>query len=324
MKRRQFNQLLTASASWPLAARAQGNPEAPKIGFVYQGTKQLVPSRLDALTSGVRASGYPSPQIEIVTRVADGDPAKIAPLVAEVLARKVSVFVATGPVVLHAARDITKTVPIVTINFEEDPIVAGYAQSIAHPGGNVTGIFLDFPDFSGKWIELLREFLPQLSRIALIWDANTGRVQVDAVMKTVAALNIRCDLLEVKRRSDYIGAFAIAKDRGAEAGIIASSPLVTASAKQLSDLSLHHRLPAITMFSEFPRTGGLISYGPNLQQGNKQVGVLVGKVLAGAAPANLPIERPSMFELIVNARAAEALGLTIPALVQARADEVIG
>jgi putative ABC transport system substrate-binding protein len=320
MKRRA---LLAGLSAWPAIARAQGNAEAPKVGFVYPGIRQMVPSRIDALTKGIRAAGYGVPRIEIVTRVTDGDPNKIATMTAEVLAQKVAVLIATGPVGIQSARALTTTLPIVATNFEEDPVSAGYARSIAQPGGNVTGIFLDFPDFSGKWIELLREFMPHLARIALVWDQRTGRVQVDAIGVTAARLNIQVDLLEIKERADYTGAFATAKDRGVGAVIVASSPLVPASAKQLAELSLRHKLPAITMFSEFPRTGGLISYGPNLQAANVQVGVLVGKVLKGASPANLPIERPSSFELIVNTKAAEALGIAVPASIQARADEVI-
>jgi putative tryptophan/tyrosine transport system substrate-binding protein len=323
MNRRQFGGMLAGTSVLPFAARAQNARETVKVGFVYPGINQLVPSRIDAITAGIRAAGYPLTQIEMVVRVTEGDPAKIAPMVAEVLATKVSAFVATGPSVLRTALAITKTLPIVATNFEEDPEASGYAQSIAHPGGNVTGVFLDFPNFAGKWIELLRECLPTLSRIALMWDPATGRIQIDALGKATARLGIKTDLLEVKARGDYAGAFAVAKDRGADAAIMLSSPLVPASAKELSELSLHYKLPAITMFAEFPRTGGLFSYGPNLQAANRQVGMFVGKILAGGAPGNLPIERPVKFELIINARTAEALGIAIPAVVQARADEVI-
>jgi putative ABC transport system substrate-binding protein len=323
MRRRQLGRLLAGTSLWPLAVRAQASPESPKVGFVYPGSKQLAPSRIDAITSGIRAAGYPLRQIEMLVRITDGDPAKVAPMVAEVLAANISVFVATGPSVLRAARDIARTLPIVATNFEEDPEASGYAQSIAHPGGNITGVFLDFPNFAGKWIELLRECLPQLSRIALMWDPSTGRIQIDALGKATAGLNIQTNLLEVKGRGDYAGAFAAARDRGADAAIMLSSPLVPASAKELSELSLHYKLPAITMFAEFPRTGGLYSYGPNLQAANLQVGMFVGKVLAGSAPANLPIERPTKFELIINTRTAELLGVAIPAVILARADEVI-
>ena len=323
MRRRQFSGLLAGTSLWPFAAHAQGSRKAVKVGFVYPGTRQLAPSRIDAITSGIRAAGYPLAQIEMLLRVTDGDPTKVAPMVAEVLATNISVFVSTGPSVLRAALAITQALPIVATNFEEDPVASGYAQSIAHPGGNITGVFLDFPNFAGKWIEVLRECLPQLSRIALMWDTTTGRIQIDALTKATANLNIQTDLLEVKARGDYAGAFAAARDRGADAAIMLSSPLVPASAKELSELSLRHKLPAITMFAEFPRTGGLFSYGPNLQAANRQVGLFVGKVLEGSTPATLPIERPTKFELIINTRTAETLGVAIPALVQARADELI-
>ena len=323
MKRRQFSRALVGASLWPFAAHAQASRETARVGFVYPGINQLVASRIDAISAGIRASGYPAAPIEMVVRVTDGDPARIAPMVAEVLASGISAFVATGPSVLRAARAITTTLPLVATNFEDDPEASGFIQSISRPGGNVTGVFLDFPNFAGKWIELLRECLPRLSRIALMWDSATGRVQVDALSRVAASLDIRTDLLEVRTRDDYAGAFAVARDRGADAAIMLSSPLVPASAKELSELSLRHRLPAITMFAEFPRNGGLFSYGPNLQVANRQVGVLVGKILAGTAPGSLPIERPVKFELIINARTAEKLGVAIPAIVQARADEVI-
>jgi putative tryptophan/tyrosine transport system substrate-binding protein len=323
MRRRQFAQVLAGAASWPLAAHAQTARDPVKVGFVYPGINQLVASRIDAISAGIRASGYPPVPIEMVVRVTDGDPAKIAPMVAEVLASKISAFVSTGPSVLRAARAITTTLPIVTTNFEDDPEASGFIQSVSHPGGNITGIFLDFPNFAGKWIELLRECLPRVSRIALLWDSTTGRIQVDALSKVATSLKIQTDLLAVKVRDDYAGAFAVARDRGADAAIMLSSPLVPASARELSELSMRYRLPAITMFAEFPRNGGLFSYGPNLQVANRQVGVFVGKILAGNPPGNLPIERPVKFELIINAQTAEKLGVTIPAIVQARADEVI-
>jgi putative ABC transport system substrate-binding protein len=323
MKRRGFTRLLAGTAMLPSAAYAQGNAEVPKVGLVYIGPKQMAAGRVDAIASGLRASGHPLSQIEIVVRITEGDPAKIAPMIAEVMGKNVSVFLANGPAALRAAQALSKTRPIVAIDFEDDPVVAGFAQNISRPGGNVTGVFLDFPNFAGKWIELLLECKPKLSRIAMMWDPSTGPVQVDAVTRTAVPLNIQTDLLETKIRTDYVGAFAVAKDRGAGAVIMLSSPLVPPSVKDLAELSIQHQLPAITMFSEFPRTGGLFSYGPSLVEAYKQIGMMAGKVLAGTAPANLPIERPSKFELVVNLKAAEALGLAIPAAIQVRADEVI-
>jgi len=323
MKRRRFTQLFAAAPLLPPAAHAQRNPESPKVGYVYTGSKTLAPPRINALVEGLRASGFAPPQVELVVRVTDGDPALLAPMLAEVIDKKVSVFIANGPVVLEAARAVSATLPIIAIDFESDPVAAGYAQSIARPGGNVTGVFLDFPNFASKWIELLRECLPKLSRVALMWDARTPPVQVDALNKTAKALDIQTDLLEVKTRDDYTGAFAVAKDRGVGAAIMLSTPLVPASAKLLAELELHHKLPAITMFSEFPRSGGLMSYGANLQSTTRQLGVLAGNVLAGRAPANLPIERPTKFELIVNLKTAETLGVSIPSAILAGAEETI-
>jgi putative ABC transport system substrate-binding protein len=306
-----------------MTARAQGNAETPRVGFVYTGPKQIAAARVDGIVSGIRAAPRAPARVEMVVRVTEGDPANIAPMVSEVIGKNVSVFLANGPAALRAAQEISKTQPIVAIDFETDPVAAGFAQSIARPGGNVTGVFLDLPNFAGKWIELLRECMPRLSRIAMMWDPATGPLQVESVTRSAAPLNIKTDLLEVKVRGDYVGAFAVAKDRGAAAVIMLSSPLVPQSAKDLAELSLKHKLPAITMFSEFPRSGGLFSYGPNIMAANRQIGTLAGKILAGAQPANLPIERPTTFELIVNARAAEQLGVSIPASIQARADEVI-
>ena len=323
MKRRTIMSALGGASLWSVSAYGQSNLEAPKVGFVYPGPKQFAATRIEAIVGGLRASGNPLPQVEMVVRVAEGDAAKIEPMVAEVIDKKVSVFVAPGPAVLRAAKAATKTLPIIAYDFETDPIADKYAESIARPGGNVTGIFLDFPNFAGKWIEILRECISQLSRIAMLWEPSTGRVQVDAIAKTTGELNIQTALLEVKVRADFAGAFAVAKDRGASAVIILSSPLVPPNVKELAELSLRYKLPAITLFSEFARTGGLFSYGPNLLGASKQAGVLAGKVLLGASPASLPIERPTNFELIVNQHTAEALGIAIPASIQVRADEVI-
>jgi putative ABC transport system substrate-binding protein len=304
---------------------AQGTAPAgtPKIGYVYVGPEDVASSRVELILNGVRASGLQLPQVEVVMRIPGGDPARLAPMVKEVLDRQVSVFIAAGPASLKLAAQATRTVPIVAYDFESDPVAEGYAQSIARPGGNVTGIFLDLPDFSSKWIELLRECLPGLRRIAVLRDPSAGNVQVDAVGRIAARLDMQIDLLETRTREDFAGAFAVARDRGAAAVILLSSPLVFVNVRELAALSLRHRLPTVTMFSEFARAGGLLAYGPSLLDASRQAGVMTGKVLSGASPANLPIERPSKFELLVNTRTAEALGVTIPASVQARADEVI-
>jgi len=305
-----------------MLAAAQGNQPA-KIGYVYVGPEDLASSRVELLLNGVRASGYALPQIEVVLRVVGQDPSRLMPMVKEVLDRQLSVFIAAGPASLRLATQATSTVPIVAYDFETDPVAAGYAQSIARPGRNVTGVFLDLPNFSGKWIELLRECLPTLQRVAIVWDPSVGRPQADSVSRIVAGLNMQADLLEISTQADFERAFAVARDRSASAVVMLSSPLVFTNARQLAALALRYRLPAITMFAEFARGGGLLSYGPSLLAAARQAGFIAGKVLAGTSPAALPIERPSKFELLVNSRAADALGIKIPASIEARADEVI-
>src|SRR5258708_5030058 len=261
MKRRSLGRLATGAALWPAAARAQRNPESPKVGMLQTSKERSAPV-VNVVVEGLRASGFAPSQVELVLRYTEGDPGNVAPMVAEIIGKKVSVFVAAGPANLRAASEATSTVPIVAYDFETDPVATGYAASLARPGGNVTGVFLDLPTFSGKWIELLRECMPRLSRVALIWDPSVGRVQVDSLVKIAAELKMTTDLLEVRVRSDFAGAFAIAKDRGAAAAIILSSPLMFVNVKALADLSLPHRLPAITLFAEISRTGGCFPTDP--------------------------------------------------------------
>lgn len=322
MKRRRFAQLVAATAM-PAVAHAQSKPRGPKIGIVLSAPRQFADVLVETIMGGVRDFGHSVPQAETVLRLSGGDSSRLAALTTEVLATNVSVLLGDGPKHLRIAQAATRTVPIVAIDFEDDPVTAGYARSIARPGGNVTGIFLDLPDFTGKWIEFLRECMPRLSSIALMWDASTGPTQLSAVTKIAGRLGIRTELFEVKERNDYAGAFVLAKDHGAEATILLSTPLIPSITKDLAELSLRHKLPTITMFSDFARAGGLLSYGPNLFGAFRQVGVLMGKVLSGTAPADLPIERPTKFELLVNLRTAQAFGLTIPPSIIGRADEVI-
>jgi putative ABC transport system substrate-binding protein len=325
LRRREFiSTLCGAAVAWPLGARAQQAPEVPRIGFVFPGPKAAAAPRIEAMLSGLRVSGYAAPaQVEIVARAADGDPAQIVPLVTDVIAKNVNVIIANGPPVLLAARSATRTIPIVALDLETDPVASGAAASLARPGGNITGVFLDFPDFTAKWIEMLVESNPKLARAAVLWDPVTGPVQVDSVKKAGATLKVELDIVEVARPSDFDAAFLTASQRGAGAMVILSSPLIGPNVQTLAELALRHRFPAITLFPDFARAGGLLAYGPNLISLYRLVGVLAGKVLRGVNPAELPIERPTKFELVLNARTAGALGISVPTSLLLRADEVI-
>jgi putative ABC transport system substrate-binding protein len=324
MRRREFIMLLGATAAWPIAAQAQQAPEVPRIGFVYAGSKAAAAVRIEAILSGLRVSGYAPPaQVEIVARTAEGDPAQIAPLVAEVIAKNVNVFIVNGPVVLHAAHLATRTIPIIALDLETDPVAGGVAASLARPGGNITGVFLDFADFTAKLMQILVESNPKLSRAAVLWDSSSGTVQIESVKKAAEKLNVELDVLEVQRPSDFDTAFSMANQRGASAMVMLSSPLIAPNVQVLAELALRHRLPAITLFPDFARAGGLLAYGPNLLSLHQLTGVLAGKVLRGANPGELPIERPTKFETVLNMRTARALGITIPTSLLLRADEVI-
>ena len=325
MTRREFITLVGgAAAAWPLAARAQQPAEAPRVGFVYPGPKTVMARRMEAIATGLRASGYAAPtQVEIVARTAEGEPDQIAPLVKEVIAKNVNVIIAAGPPVLHAARSATRTIPIIAIDLETDPVASGMAATLARPGGNITGVFLDFPDFTAKWMEMLVESNPKLSRAAVLWDPVTGPVQVEAVGKAGGTLNVQLDITEVRRPSDFDAAFSMASQHGSGAMVMLSSPLIADNVQMLAELALRHRFPAITLFPDFARAGGLLAYGPNLLSLLRLSGIVAGKVLRGANPAELPIERPTKFETVLNMRTAHALGLSIPTSLLLRADEVI-
>jgi putative ABC transport system substrate-binding protein len=322
MKRRHFlGGLGGALAFCPVIARAL--PIA-RIGYLYTGPKSNVASRVEAIMTGLRESGLAAPvQVELVVRTTDGDPKLIGTLIDEIVAGRVSLFIAQGLAVTRSFRKVAPDVPIVAIDLETDPLASGIAASLARPGGNITGVFLDFPDFTPKCLQMLSEVGSGLSRAAVLWDGNSGPVQIDAVRTAAASMKIDLDVLEVQLPSDFEGAFAAAQARGIGAMLILSSPLIPANLQRLSELALRYRLAAITLFPDFARSGGLLAYGPNLLDLIRQLGVMSGKVLQGTKPADLPIERPSKFELVLNLRTAKALGLSIPPGLLLRADEVI-
>ena len=325
MRRREFITFLSGvAAACPITARAQQPVEVPRVGFVYSGPKAAMAPRMGSILTGLQASGYAAPtQVEIVARTAEADPDQIGPLVKEVIAKNVNVIIAAGPPVLHAARSATRTIPIIAIDLETDPVASGMAATLARPGGNITGVFLDFPDFTAKWMEMLVESNPKLLRTAVLWDPATGPVQVEAVGKAGGRLNVQLDITEVRRPSDFDAAFSMARQHGSGAMVMLSSPLIADNVQMLAELALRHRFPAITLFPDFARAGGLLAYGPNLLSLLRLSGIVAGKVLRGANPAELPIERPTKFETVLNMRTAHALGLSIPTSLLLRADEVI-
>jgi putative ABC transport system substrate-binding protein len=325
MKRREFITLIgCAAATWPLAARAQQTEKIPVVGFFYPGPKVAAPTRITAFLAGLRSGGFSEPaNVTLIPQITNGDPALLSPMAADLVARKVDLIFAVSSVALQAARDATTTIPIVSIDLETDPIGSGLVKSIAQPGGNITGVFLDFPDFAKKWLEVLKETIPQVSTIAVLWDPTTTKTQLTAIQAAAGILNLKLEVLEVRSRADLEAAFPSASRRAAGAVLMLSSPLIGANTNLLAELALTQKLPAITLFSDFARNGGLMAYGPNLLAQYRLAGVMAAKILHGTKPAVLPIESPTRFEFILNLKTAGQFGLTVPPLVLLRADEVI-
>jgi len=321
LKRRALAAAAIAAALASRVATAQGRRPA-RIGYAYVGPPELADARSALILEGLRASGYQG-EVETILRSTGGDPARLPPVVADIFAQKVSVFIAAGPAALRTARQAANGTPIVAYDFESDPVADGFVQSVARPGGTLTGIFLDVQGFVGKWLEFLRECLPSLSRVALVWDPASGRLQVEALTRIARDLGIATDILEVRARPDYDAAFAKAAEAGVGAAILLSTPMVFAAIRDLAALSLKHRLPTITMFAEFARNGGLMAYGPSVLGATRQAGVMAGRILSGQSPATLPVEQPSIYNLAINLGTAARFGVTVPPTLLARADDVI-
>ena len=221
------------------------------------------------------------------------------------------------------ARNATTSIPIVALDLESDPVAKGYVKSLAHPGGNMTGMFLDLPELSGKQIGLLKEIVPRLSRIAIFGIPGLNAAQFAATETAVRALALEAEIMEVRVADDFEQALEAARTRHVEAGILLSSPLVFVASKQIGELAIAKRLPLISLFDVFPKSGGLISYGPNVAEIFRRSGDYVGKILHGAKPSELPIQRPERFDLVINLKTATALGVDMPTQLQQLADEVI-
>jgi putative ABC transport system substrate-binding protein len=324
MKRREFIALFSGAASWPLAARAQPVGKVAQIGLLYPGIASVTASRIAALRDGLRAIRYgDADRVEFLVRASEGDPTKLAALAADLVERKVDAIVAISPSALRAAKSATTNIPIVADDLESDPVGSGFVASLAHPGGNITGVFSDFPDFGTKWLELLKEVIPALSRVAVLWDPATGPTQMDAVTSAGRLLNVKLEVVEIRAISEMRGAFETAGIGRPDAIIILSSPIFGTNPKLIANLTIEHHIPTATLFAEIARAGSLMSYGPNLLGTFQQAGTILGKILQGERPADLPVQRPTKFETVINLKTASALGLNLPTSVLLRADEVI-
>jgi ABC-type uncharacterized transport system substrate-binding protein len=325
MRRREFITLLGGAAvAWPLAARAQQARRTGRIGFLHPGQAAVVAARIAAAREGL---GEPENQhdsgIEMVIRLADGDLSRLPALATDLVNHRVDAILAAGPPAVQAARGATTSIPVIAIDLESDPVASGLVASLARPGGNATGVFLDFPDFSAKCLQMLVESVSALTGVAILWDPTTGSLQLKSVQAAAQGFNISVQVFEASRMADIAEAF-YALDRSRIQGVLVlSSPLFGGNPQFIADLAIRRSIPTISLFPDVAREGGLLAYGPDIQALYRQAGTIARKVLNGAKAAELPAERPTRFQLVANLKTARLFGITLPPSILARADEVV-
>jgi putative ABC transport system substrate-binding protein len=324
VKRREFITLIGGAASaWPLAARAQQAGKLPTIGFLGTTSAAAWSHYVTAFVRRLRELGWIEGRtVAIEYRWADGRSERLTEIAAELVRLKVDVIVTAGSAFL-AVKQATSVIPIV-FAIAEDPVEAGFVASLARPGGNITGLSIQRADTLGKRLELLREVLPGLRRLAIlanVGDPNTVR-EMGEVAAAARTLGFEAAKLEIRKPEDIAPAFEALKG-GADALYVCGDPLANTNRVRINTLALAARLPTMHFVKVYVEAGGLMSYGPSFADLFRRAGDYVDKILRGAKPGELPVEQPTKFELVVNLKTAKALGLTIPESFLLRADEVI-
>ena len=307
--------LLLGLLSAPLAVEPQQAGKVYRIGWLTPAPSSQRDSFVEVFVEGLRERGWVEGQNFVIeSRGADRKPERFPDLAADLVRMKVDVIVtAGGGVSLRAARSATTSIPIVMVAASTDPISEGLIVSFARPGGNVTGLLAAPEELGGKRLELLKEMLPSLSRVGVLWDASTRPYRVSRdTEESARALKVQLLPLEVRGPDDLPGAFKNAVQKRVEAISIAPTPLLFQQRTRIAELAIEHRLPAVSMWRYFAEAGGLLTYGPSLPDQFRRAAYYVDRILRGAKPADLPIEQPTKFELVMNMKTAKTLGLTIP------------
>jgi putative ABC transport system substrate-binding protein len=324
MKRRTFITLIGgAAAAWPLAARAQ-QAKRPIVGFLGDSTPLAEKERAAAFARRLHDLGWiEGPTIAIEYRWAEGREERFPEIAAELVRLKVELIVTSGTPAVMASKKATSVIPIVFAT-AGDPVGSGLAASLARPGGNVTGLATLANELAGKRLELLREVVPGLRRLAII--GNVGNpftvLELGDVQAAAGTLGLEVVMLEIRRAQDLAPAFGALKSR-ADALYVCTDALANTNRIRINIAAVGERLPTMHGSRDYVEAGGLMSYGPNFPDLFRRAGDLVDKILRGAKPADLPVEQPTKFDLVVNLTTAKALGIDVPASLLARADEVI-
>ena len=326
MDRRAFLAGAAALLAAPHAAEAQSAGKVPRVGVLSGGSRsEPVPtSAVHAFQQGLRELGYVEGQsIAIEYRWAEWKHERLPDLAAELVRLRVDVIVATIAVAVQAAKHATKTIPIVMV--ANDPVAAGFVASVARPEGNITGLSMMTPEVVAKQLGLLREVVPKISRVAVLGNsANPGNApQLRAAQMAARSLGVRLQPLDARGPSEIDSAFAAMTRERAGAFLVLLDPMLSGQREQIAGLAAKGRLPAMYALRQHVEVGGLMAYGANIFDLFRRMAIYVDKILKGAKPADLPIEQPTKYELVINLKTAKALGLTIPPSLLARADQVI-
>jgi ABC-type uncharacterized transport system substrate-binding protein len=324
MKRREFITLLGGAAAWPLAARAQ-QPTMPVVGFLSSSSSPVTTKRIASFSQGLSEMGYVAGRdVMIEPRLAEGQYDRLPALAAELVTRQVNVIAALAPPAAFAAKAATATIPIVFVG-AFDPVKAGLVASLNRPGGNVTGVTFIGASLGAKRLELARELAPNADLIALLthpYSPDALEEQRD-LLDAAKAIGQQLFVLTASSERDFGAAFDAISQHRAGVLIIGADPFFFQSTDQLVALMLRHRIPTVFTSSEAVVAGGLVSYSGNIPDSFRLAGVYAGRILKGAKPADLPVQQPTKYELVINLKTANALGLEIPPMLLARADEVI-
>jgi putative tryptophan/tyrosine transport system substrate-binding protein len=324
MRRREFMALLAGTATWPLATHAQSPGRRPVVGFLGPTTAAVSRNRTAVFSQRMRELGWSeNANIDIDYRWADGRSELFAELAADLVHRNVDIIVTWGTATVGVAQQATRTIPIV-FALVSDPVGSGFVASLARPAGNLTGLSTQHHDAAGKRLEILRELVPTLRRLGIM--ANAGNpasvVEIQEVQRAARSLGVDVVTREVRSPEDIAGAFATIAGR-VDALFFAPEQLFQTARSRLAALALDQRLPTMHGFKEPVAAGGLVSYGPDYLDMFRRTADFVDRILRGGSPAEIPVEQPTKFELVLNLKTAKALGLDIPATLLARADEVI-
>ena len=324
MRRREFIAMLSGAVTWPLAVRAQ-QPAVPVVGFFRSTPSAPFTHLITAFRDGLTEAGFVEGQnVAIEYRWADNQLDRLPDLAADLLRRQVAVIIGNG-LAVRAAKAATTTIPIVFVS-GEDPIKSGFVASLSRPGGNITGVtFFAGATLDVKRLELLHELAPKGAPIAVLLDPNypDGEGQLPNVEATARALGRQIAVARTASERDFDAAFASIVQAGAGALLVSGSPFFTSQRQALVALAARHAVPASYDLRDFVEAGGLMSYGASISGAYREAGIYVGRILKGAKPSDLPVLQPTTFEIVINLKTAKALGLTVPASLLARADEVI-